>query len=81
MPFVQVHLHIPTWVAVAIFVVVLVCGVGHVLWDVYQGQAILDQLDQATDDADKAVRGVQAITEHLDGTEPPATGRHASRRG
>jgi hypothetical protein len=62
-PPVAVHISIPTWIwwaALAVFVIV------DVAWNVYRVQAVLDQLDKATDDADKGARGVERHEEEIE---------------
>lgn len=55
--------------------VVLTVAVGWLIWD---RVSLFDRVDQAVDDADQAVRGVESVTHHVAGTEPAGTGRHAA---
>lgn len=54
--------------------VVLVVGL---LWLVWDRTTVHERTDEAIDDADKAVRRIEAVENHLTGLEPPSTGRHA----
>lgn len=45
----------------------------------YQVQTLRDSIDEATDDADRAVRAVNQVLDHLTDREPPTTGRHVRR--
>jgi hypothetical protein len=56
--------------------VVTAIVIAWLLWDRAQ---LADRCDKATDDADRALGGVQAVVDHLSENGPVSTGRHARR--
>jgi hypothetical protein len=52
---------------------------GGFIWFVFWCKDLGKRCDKATDDADRALGGVQAVVDHLSENGPVSTGRHARR--